>query len=247
MIDPRDPRVAVIPRRLAGVERILAVTGGKGGIGKSLVSTTLALALGSAGRRVGLFDLDLTSPTDHVILGLAGEFPTEEFGLEPPAVAGVRFMSVRYFIGDRPAPMRGRELTDALIEILAVTRWQDLDVLVIDMPPGLGDTTLDVAHLLPRAEHLVVASSSALVKETARRMLRLLADLRAPVAGVLANMARDDRHGVGDLAEDHGVPFLGALPWDDGVEEALGNPQRLLEAPFGRAVRGIAARLVGAP
>jgi ATP-binding protein involved in chromosome partitioning len=243
VIDPQDPRTAVIPRRLSGVGRILAVTGGKGGIGKSLVSSTLALVLAEAGRRVGLLDLDLTSPTDHVILGLAGEFPTEEFGLEPPLVAGVRFMSVRYFVGDRPAPMRGRELTDALIEILAVTRWQDLDVLVIDMPPGLGDTTLDIARLLPRSEHLVVASSSALVRETARRMLRLLADLRAPVAGVVANMARDDGRDVGDLAREHGVAFLGALPWDPGVEEALGAPSRLVATAFGRAVHGLAIGL----
>jgi ATP-binding protein involved in chromosome partitioning len=201
----------------------------------------VAVALAGAGRRAGLLDLDLTSPTDHVILGLGHEFPTEDFGLEPPLVAGVRFMSVRLFTGDRHAPMRGRELTDALIEILAVTRWQELDVLVIDMPPGLSDTALDVARLLPRAEHLVIATSSALTLETAGRMLRLLAELRAPVAGVVENMARDDGGAVHDLARAHGVAFLGALPWDPGIEDAFGAPERMLATAFGRALGRIAA------
>lgn len=243
MTDGVDPRLAVIPRRLQGVRRILAVTGGKGGIGKSVVSSIAALALARAGRRVGLLDLDLTSPTDHVILGLDRRFPTEEFGLEPPDVSGVAFMSVQYFTGARATPLRGPEVTDALVELMAVTRWGELDALVIDMPPGIGDATLDAVRLLPRADYLVVANDSAVVIETVRRMLRLLTELKAPVAGVVENMARGGT-AVAELARSFGVPWLGAVPFDPALEAALGDPDRIVRTEAGRAIASIAGGLV---
>jgi len=239
-----DPRLSVIPARLAGAKRILAVTGGKGGIGKSVVASVLALSLAREGRRVGLLDLDLTSPTDHVILGLGRQFPTEEFGIEPPEVAGVRFMSVQLFARERPAPLRGPEITDAFVEILAVTNWGELDALVVDMPPGLGDATLDALRLLPRAEFLVVANGSAVVLETVRRMLRLLTELRAKVAGVVDNMARGDGDSVAAAAREFRVPLLGSLPWDPQLEQALGSPERLAETPLYRALRDIGRAIV---
>ena len=239
MIDGIDPRRAIIPRRLAGVKRVIAVTGGKGGIGKSVVSSMLALCAARSGERVGLLDCDLTSPTDHVILGLDDQFPTEEFGLEPPKVSGVSFMSVQYFLRDHAAPLRGQEVTDALVEILAVTNWGELDVLVVDMPPGLGDATLDTVHLLPRAEFLVVANGSTVVLETVRRMLRLLTELRSPLAGVIENMARGAPGAVVELARASGVAFLGSLPTDETLEAALGDPDRLVATPLGRALAGI--------
>ena len=243
MTEPIDPRLAIIPRRLAGVKRVIAVTGGKGGIGKSVVSSALALALAGRGKRAGLLDLDLTSPTDHVILGLGEQFPTEEFGLKPPQVGGVSFMSVQYFARDRAAPMRGREVTDALLELLAVTNWGALDILVVDMPPGLGDATLDAVRLLPRAEFLVVAGASAVVLETVRRMLRLLTELKPPVVGVVENMARGDVAAVKGLAAGFGVPWLGAIPYDAALEAALGDPRRIAETEAGRALDRIARTL----
>jgi ATP-binding protein involved in chromosome partitioning len=239
-----DPRLSIIPRRLAGVKRVVAVTGGKGGIGKSVVSSVLALVMARDGKRAGLLDLDLTSPTDHVILGLADEFPTEEFGLEPPNVGGVRFMSVQYFARERAAPLRGREITDALIEILAVTCWGELDVLIVDMPPGLGDAALDALRLLPRVEFLVVANGSAVVLETVRRMLRLLVELRAPIVGVVENMARGRSGAVSDLARDFDVAYAGALPDEHALEASFGDPLRLVTTPLGLALGRIARTIL---
>lgn len=243
MIDRRDPRRAVIPKRLAGVGRVIAVTGGKGGIGKSVVSSTLALVAARSGKRTGLLDGDLTSPTDHVILGAGPLFPTETFGLEPPEVSGVSFMSVQYFLRDRAAPLRGQDVTNALVEILAVTNWGTLDLLVVDMPPGLGDATLDAVTLLPRAEFLVVANGSVVVLETVRRMVRLLTELGCPLTGVVENMARGVPGAVAELARVSGVRFFGSLPADETLETAFGHPDRLLATPFARALAAIAARV----
>ena len=241
MIDRVDPRRAIIPRRFVRVKRVIAVTGGKGGIGKSVVASTLALVLARSGKRAGLLDLDLTSPTDHVILGMGDQFPTEEFGLEPPDVLGVRFMSVQYFSRERALPLRGQEITDALVEILAVTNWGELDTLVVDMPPGLGDATLDAVRLLPRAEFLVVANGSAVVLETVRRMLGLLIELRSSLVGVIENMAHGTPGAVASLARTSGVEFLGSLPTDETLERAFGDADRLLATPFARALRDLAA------
>lgn len=245
---PIDPRPAAVALRLAEISRVVAVTGGKGGIGKSVTASALALALARQGRAVGLLDLDLTSPCDHLILGVeAGGFPCEEHGIVPAQVAGgVRFMSVACFMADQPAPLRGQETTDALLEILAITRWGPLDVLVIDMPPGLGDAALDVARLMRRAEHLVVATPSMVVVETVRRMLDLLARLRVPVAGVVENMARGQDGPVAALAAQAGQPLLGTLPWDPTLEDALGHPERLLETAWGHALTEV-ARALGEP
>ena len=172
--------------------------------------------------------------------GLRDQFPTEEFGLEPPEVGGVRFMSVQYFLREHAAPLRGQEVTDALIEMLAVTNWGALDLLVIDMPPGLGDATLDAVALLPRAEFLVVANGSAVVVETVRRMLRLLIEMRSPLLGVVENMERGESGAVAELALASGVAFLGSLPTDDTLEAAFGAPDRLVATPFARALAKLA-------
>jgi len=231
-----DPRRSIIEKRLAGVARIIAVTGGKGGVGKSAVASTLALSLARSGKATGLFDLDLTSPTDHVFLGAGDLYPTEELGVEPPVLEGIRFMSLTWFSQDRPAPLRGESVTNALLELLAVTRWGALDALVIDMPPGLGDTMLDAVRLLPRADYLVVAGSSKMVRETVRRNLRLLAELGVPIAGMVENMRRADSPVVGELAGEFDVPLLGALPWDETLEEAIGDVARLETTPFAAAI-----------
>lgn len=231
-----DPRLVAIDKRLAPVGRLLCVTGGKGGIGKSSLASLLALVLARRGLRSALLDLDLTGPCDHVILGAGDRFPSEEFGIEPPVVHGLQFMSVAWFLRDRPVALRGADVTNALLEILAITRWEPADVLVVDMPPGLGDTALDVARWLPRAESLVVAGSSRVVLETVRRMLGLLRGLGLPLAGVVENLQRAESDAVPSLAAEYGVPFLGALPFDQGLEAALGDPDGLAATVFATAV-----------
>ncbi len=236
-----DPRLAVIGRRLAGVARIVAVTGGKGGIGKSLVATTLSLAMQREGRRVGLLDLDFTGPCDHVFLGAACRLPEEKFGIVPAEEAGVRFLSLAFFTGSRPAALRGGELSDAVVELLAITQWGDVDVLVIDTPPGLGDALLDVLRLLPATRFLALSTPSRVVVETVRRTLALLAGVGAATLGVLENMRRGDDPAVERLAVEAGVRYLGAVPFDPGVEDAIGDPRALLDSEAGRAVRAVAS------
>jgi ATP-binding protein involved in chromosome partitioning len=238
-----DPRYAAVEGRLAEARRVLAVTGGKGGIGKSMVASTLALLLARRGLRVGLLDLDLTAPTDHVILGLGDRFLTEEFGVEPPVVEGVHLMSVSFLVGDRPAPLRGDDITNAMLEILSITHWQGLDALVIDMPPGLGDATLDVIRLIRRAEYLMVANGSRVVRETVRRMARLLGQLEVPVVGMIENMARGKSGAVRAMADEFGLPLLGSLPWDEAVEDAVGDPAALAKTRFAGALDEVAGAL----
>jgi ATP-binding protein involved in chromosome partitioning len=239
-----DPRYTIIGDRLAGVRRVLAVAGSKGGIGKSLVSTSLALAGADAGLRVGLFDLDFTSPSDHVILGVEERFPEEQFGIDPHRAHGIDLMSVAFFLGEAPAPLRGAEATSALLELLAITRWGDLDLLVLDMPPGLGDTTLDVIRLLPGLEFLLLGTGSRVVIESVRRALALLTELEVPLAGVFENLQREPNVTVETLAERFGVPFLGALPYDPEVETALGDVDRLRETEFFGTLRETVSSLL---
>lgn len=242
-----DPRLAVIDERLRDVKRILAVTGGKGGIGKSMVASTLALTLAGQGRRAGLLDLDLTSPSDHVILGIDPHFPDEEFGIDPLQFQGVAFMSVTCFSGDTPAPLRGADVTNALLELLAITRWGELDVLVIDMPPGLGDITMDTVRLLRRAEYLAVATSSPVVLETVRKTLALHGKLETRMAGLVENMKRRESPAVPELAARFGVPHLGALLFDESIEQAVGDAGALAATPFAAALRDVAGKLFPAP
>jgi ATP-binding protein involved in chromosome partitioning len=233
-----DLRLATVDSRLEGAKRIIAVTGGKGGIGKSLVSSALALVLADQGQKTGLLDLDLTGPTDHIILGFETGFPSEEIsGIDPPVLHGIKCMSIAHFAKESPAPMRGEDVTNALLELLAITRWGELDTLVIDMPPGLGDATLDTVRLLKRAEYLIVSTDSKVVVETVRKTLGFLTSLRRPIAGVIENMRRRDSTTVADLAASFGVPLLGALPYDEDLEDATGDAKRLLKTEAVHALR----------
>ncbi|MDR0797153.1 MAG: P-loop NTPase, partial [Nitrososphaerota archaeon] len=166
-----DPRVNVIDKRLANVKRIIVVSSGKGGVGKSLISTTLALVLKNDGYTVGLFDLDFTSPSTHVILNAPVVVPQEDKGIVPSLVCGIRYMSLVYFVGENPAPLRGADVSNVLIELLAVTQWGNLDFLIIDMPPGIGDILFDVLRFIGKAEFLIVTTSSLLAFETVKKQV----------------------------------------------------------------------------
>jgi ATP-binding protein involved in chromosome partitioning len=242
-----DPRPAVVDRRLEGVRRIYPVTGGKGGVGKSTVASLLALVLAESGRTVGLLDLDLTGPCGHLILGAGAHVPQEEFGVDPQIVGGIRFMSVSTFAGNASAPLRGDDLSNALLEMLAITRWGELDALVLDMPPGLSDTALDAVRLIPRAEYVAVTTASGVVLETVRRNLSLLGESGARVAGVLENMRREESARVPLFASELGLSFLGAVPWDDELETAMGSTRRLLATRAAAALRPVAATLTRSP
>jgi len=234
-----DPRSFAIDDRLTGVSRIVGVSGSKGGVGRSVVSSTLALALADQGKRVGLFDLDFTSPSDHVVLGVRRGFPDEEFGIDPHVVHGIHMVSVAFFTGDTAVPLRGDAATSTLLELLAITRWGDLDVLVLDMPPGLGDTNLDVIQLLPRLELLLVGNGSRVVIDSVRRALDLFTELHVPTIGLLENMHRGNERAVELLAVAAGVPFLGSIPYDQDLEDALGDVDRLRSSAVYRTLEKV--------
>jgi ATP-binding protein involved in chromosome partitioning len=219
-----DPRPTVIAERLKGVKRIIAVTGWKGGIGKSVTASVLALLLAKRGFKTGLFDLDFAGASDHLVLGAKGLFPKEEKGLEPPVYRGVKFMSVVFFSENKAVPLRGANVSDAIIELLAITQWGELDFLVLDMPPGINDAALDVMRFAAGAEVLAVTAPSLLAHDVLARSLELYKKLKVPVLGVVENMAAGSRAKGADAV----------IRRDPALERALGRPAALLKTAFAR-------------
>ncbi len=238
-----DPRLAIIDRRLEDVGQIIAVSSGKGGVGKSMVATCLALNL-SQSHSVGLLDLDFTSPATHVILGVEGLYPEEEYGIIPPLVHGMRYMSITHYSLDEPAPLRGEDISNAIIELLAITRWGKLDYLVIDMPPGIGDATLDTIRLIPRLSFLVVTTPSKVAYQSVRRMIMLLKELDIPVLGVIENMVMRPSDYVKDDVEKLGLRYLCSLEYDEVLEFSIGDLSKLKKTLFYEKVREIASGLL---
>jgi len=238
-----DPRTSVINDRLKRIGRIVAVSSGKGGVGKSMVATTLALTLAKKGCRTGLFDLDFTSPSTHIILGAKYAQPREEKGLIPPMVEGLKYMSLVYYSGDNAAPLRGADTSNALIELLAVTLWGDLDYLVIDMPPGIGDAVLDLIRLVRRIEFLIVTTSSQLAFETVKKLVALLQDLKVPIVGIVENMKMTESKNVRQQTEKLGLKFLAEIPYDAKIESAIGDTEKLLDTALARKVKEIAQKV----
>ncbi len=246
MIAQGDPRLAVIGRRLARVARVVPVMSSKGGVGKTLMSCLLALALSERGARVGLLDLDVTNPTAHVVLGAdLSKFPEEDRGVVPPLVGGVKFMSVAYYSGENPLPLRGWEIDNVVREVLAVTIWGDLDFLVIDTPPGIGDEVLDVLSYFPKHEPLVVATPSPLTIASVRRLLKLLTEIvKGELIRVVENMARSDSSVIADLAKEFHVKFLGRVCFDEGVDKAVGDVDALRKSRMYKDVSTVAKKLL---
>ena len=239
-----DPRTSVINERLSRISRIIAVSSGKGGVGKSMVATTLALTLAHNGCKVGLFDLDFTSPSTHIILGAKNTQPKEEKGLIPPTVHGLKYMSLVYFVGDNPAPLRGADTSNALIELLAITQWGKLDFLVIDMPPGIGDAVLDLVRLIKRIEFLIITTPSLLAFETVKKQVALLCELKMPIIGIVENMKMDKTNGVQVETEKLGLKYLCTIPYDPQVEDAIGNETKLLNTAIGKKIQRVAKSII---
>jgi ATP-binding protein involved in chromosome partitioning len=229
-----DPRIGIIEERLKGVNNIIAVSSGKGGVGKSLIASTLALTLAKRDYKVGLFDLDFTSPSTHVILGVESLQPREEKGIIPPQVHGLKYMSIVYYSGEYASPLRGADVSDALIELLAITRWNNLDFLIMDMPPGISDATLDIIRLVKRIEFLIVTTPSRLAFETVRKLINLLSELGIPIMGVIENMKMKESRFIQQQIEGRGITFWGEIPFDTELEEAIGDVNKLLATQFGK-------------
>ena len=150
-------------------------------------------------------------------------------------------MSLVYFSGDQAAPLRGVDVSNALIELLSVTQWGELDFLIIDMPPGIGDAVLDLVRLVKRIEFLIVTTPSLLAFETVKKQVRLLQELKVPIIGVVENMKMKREKNIEQETGKLGVKFLAGIPYDPEVEGAIGYETKLLNTKLAQGIREVAA------
>lgn len=232
-----EPRTSVIQKRLCDIDHIIPVASGKGGVGKSMVASTLALLLAKQGKRVGLLDLDLYGPSSHVILGVEPTgFPDEDKGILPPEVQGIKYMSIVYFTEDKPGAFRGEDITNIIIELLAITRWDALDYLIIDMPPGIGDEILDIFTFIPQAKYLVVTTSSKVAFSPVEKLIKILIEGNLPILGIVENMVHKSNSFVSEKVSELNVAYLGSLPYDTTLEDAIQHPSKLVSTRFASEV-----------
>ena len=249
------------PRRIAGIDRIVAVASGKGGVGKSTVASNLAVALARAGRRVGLLDADIYGPSQPRMMGVA-ERPTSPDGtvILPPQMHGVTMMSIGLLLEDQDTAMiwRGPMLMGALKQLLNQVRWGELDVLIVDMPPGTGDIQLSLCQQVDLNGVVIVSTPQDVALLDARKALRAFEALKVPILGLIENMSTyicpkcgHEEHIFGDggvrvEAEALGLPFLGALPLSLDVRRAgdSGTPIAATDSPVAEAYGRLAHRLI---
>ena len=214
------------PAKLDGIDRIVAVGSGKGGVGKSTVAANLAVALARQGRRVGLLDADIYGPSQPRMMGLS-QMPASPDGktIEPVHAHGVTVMSIGLLLKPEEAVVwRGPMLMGALQQLLGQVAWGDLDILIVDLPPGTGDVQLTLCQRYQVTGALVVSTPQDVALLDARRALDMFNKLKTPVFGLIENMSSyvcpkcgHEAHlfghgGVQAEADRLGLPFLGALP-----------------------------------
>jgi len=218
---------------LPGVKNIVAVASGKGGVGKSTTSVNLALALAAEGARVGILDADIYGPSIPTMLGLSGQPEVVDGKTMLPKVSfGIQTISIGYLIdADQPMIWRGPMVTGALQQLLNQTRWDDLDYLIIDLPPGTGDIQLTLAQQIPVSGAIIVTTPQDIALIDAQRGLGMFQKVNVPILGLVENMSMHIcsqcgheeaifGHGGGlSMAEKNGVELLGALPLDIHIRE----------------------------
>ncbi len=225
---------------LSGIKNIIAVASGKGGVGKSTTAVNLALALQAEGATVGILDADIYGPSIPRMLGCQGQpESTDGKSLEPMVGHGVQSMSIGYLVEeDTPMIWRGPMVTQALEQLLNDTRWSDIDYLIIDLPPGTGDTQLTLAQRIPVSGAVIVTTPQDIALMDAIKGLKMFEKVEVPVLGVIENMSihicskcghGENIFGEGGgerMSKEQGVELLGALPLDIRIREQAdsGNP-----------------------
>jgi ATP-binding protein involved in chromosome partitioning len=208
--------------RLPSDCRVLAVASGKGGVGKSTLTANLAVAFARLGRRVGILDADIYGHSIPHILGIHQKPVAVDQMIVPPVKDGLKLMSIGFFLDDNePVMWRGPMLHRALEQFLTDVHWGEIDMLVVDMPPGTGDISISLGQLLPRAEVVVVTTPQKLAQEVASRAASMARKTNMRLAGVIENMSGDvfGSGGGDELAEQLGVPLLGRVPLDPLLRE----------------------------
>jgi ATP-binding protein involved in chromosome partitioning len=248
------------PIRPTGVDRILAVASGKGGVGKSTVSSNLAVALARSGRRVGLLDADIYGPSQPRMMGV-NKRPASPDGktIEPLHAHGVTLMSIGLMVDPAKAVVwRGPMLMGALQQMLSQVKWGQLDVLIVDLPPGTGDVQLTLCQKTKLSGALVVSTPQDVALLDARKAIDMFNTLSTPVLGLIENMSTFHcpkcghesqifgHGGVAAEAKHLGLPFLGALPIDLDTRLAgdSGRPIATGDSVVAQAYHQLAQRLV---
>ncbi|HXY84380.1 MAG TPA: Mrp/NBP35 family ATP-binding protein [Gaiellaceae bacterium] len=203
--------------------RVLAVCSGKGGVGKSTLSANLAVAFSQLGGRAGILDADVYGHSIPHILGIRQKPVLVDKMIVPPVKGDLKLMSIGFFLDDnQPVMWRGPMLHRALEQFLSDVHWGELDVLVVDMPPGTGDVAISLGQLLPRAEAIVVTTPQPAAQEVAARAGVMAQKTSMRLIGVVENMS-GDVFGAGGgeaLAVELGIPFLGSIPLDPRLRES---------------------------
>ena len=217
---------------LPGVRNIIAVASGKGGVGKSTTSVNLALALSAEGARVGILDADIYGPSQPQMLGIGGQRPKSEDGktMIPLEAHGLQAMSIGFLIEqDTPMVWRGPMATQALNQMLKDTAWDDLDYLIIDMPPGTGDIQLTLSQSVPVTGAVIVTTPQDIALLDAKKGIKMFEKVGVPILGIVENMAVHVCSNCGHvehifgadggkkMAQQYQMDYLGALPLDINI------------------------------
>ncbi|MBE9161235.1 MULTISPECIES: Mrp/NBP35 family ATP-binding protein [Microcoleaceae] len=253
---------------IEGVKNIIAISSGKGGVGKSTVAVNVAVALAQTGAKVGLLDADIYGPNDPNMLGLGDAKVMVRDGksgesLEPAFNYGVKLVSMAFLIDkDQPVIWRGPMLNGIIRQFLYQVNWGDLDYLIVDMPPGTGDAQLTMAQAVPMAGVVIVTTPQTVALLDSRKGLKMFQQLGVSVLGIVENMSyfvppdmpdkQYDIFGSGGgerTAAELGVPLLGRIPLeiplreggDSGVPIVVGQP----DSASARELRAIAGRIAG--
>ncbi|MFO8154338.1 iron-sulfur cluster carrier protein ApbC [Thioalkalivibrio sp.] len=237
---------------MPGIKNIIAVASGKGGVGKSTTAVNLALALAAEGAEVGVLDADIYGPSQPRMLGITDK-PQSKDGksMEPLRNHGVQAMSIGFLIEeDTPMIWRGPMVTQALEQLLRETNWEDLDYLIIDLPPGTGDIQLTLSQKIPVSGAVIVTTPQDIALLDARKGLKMFEKVDVPVLGIVENMSihicsncghEEYIFGEGGgerMAEEYGVDLLGALPLDIRIrEQADGGEPTVVREPEGRVAQ----------
>jgi ATP-binding protein involved in chromosome partitioning len=270
-VTAETPQQKALPDRagIAGVKNILAVSSGKGGVGKSTIAVNIAVALAQAGASVGLIDADIYGPNAPTMLGLGAAKVTVRQGargeiLEPAFNYGVKLVSMGFLIDpDQPVIWRGPMLNGVIRQFLYQVAWGDLDYLIVDMPPGTGDAQLTLAQAVPMAGVVIVTTPQTVALQDARRGLRMFQQMQVPVLGIVENMSyfippdlpdrQYDLFGSGGgekTANELGLPLFGCVPLeiplreggDQGIPIVINRP----ESASAQALTAIAQRVAAA-
>src|SRR5215203_1732463 len=247
-----------------GVKNIIAVGAGKGGVGKTTVAVNLAIALAKCGSRVGIIDGDIYGPNVPIMLGISTQLTTDGKKILPAEKHGLQIISMGFMTSDdAPVIWRGPMLHGAIQQFFREVRWDNLDYLIVDMPPGTGDVALSLSQTVPVAGAIVVTTPQQVSLADSRRAVAMYKKLNIPTLGVVENMSHfvcpNCSHdaeifgsGGGErMAQDLGVPFLGRIPiyqpiregGDAGVPLAIGEPSSPAAQAFMAAAEQTAAQV----